>query len=299
MDLIWLEDFLCLGTTLSFSRAAAIRNSTQPTFSRRIRALEDWVGAPLVDRSTVPVALTPEGRTFRKVAEEIVQSLHQERDNIADAGRSKRSFISFSMLANIAMSFFPDWLDSIEARTGRLKTRVVCANQHECVEQLREGRCDIYIAYFHESALIQLDPERFDHIRLAHDRLMPVSAPDADGAPLHHLDSEGPVALLDHPQQTFTAKLVEHRLMLNKGAPTFESRHENAMTAGLKAMAMRGRGLLWLPRRLATEELDAGTLVEAGGPQWSIPIEIRAYRRNVEERRDVERFWSAIQPLAA
>jgi len=32
----------------NFSRAAEARHVTQPAFSRRIRALEDWVGTPLV-----------------------------------------------------------------------------------------------------------------------------------------------------------------------------------------------------------------------------------------------------------
>jgi DNA-binding transcriptional LysR family regulator len=40
MELIWFEDYLALAETLNFSRAAELRNITQPAFSRRIRALE-------------------------------------------------------------------------------------------------------------------------------------------------------------------------------------------------------------------------------------------------------------------
>jgi len=52
MDIMWLEDFIKLADEGNFSRAAEARNLTQPAFSRRIRALEDWVGATLVDRDT-------------------------------------------------------------------------------------------------------------------------------------------------------------------------------------------------------------------------------------------------------
>jgi hypothetical protein len=52
VDLIWLEDFLSLASTHSFSKSAAQRHVTQSAFSRRIQALEMWIGAPLVDRST-------------------------------------------------------------------------------------------------------------------------------------------------------------------------------------------------------------------------------------------------------
>ena len=50
MDLDWLKDFLALAELKTFSRAADARNVTQPAFSRRIRALEDWIGAPLFVR---------------------------------------------------------------------------------------------------------------------------------------------------------------------------------------------------------------------------------------------------------
>ena len=47
MELVWLEDFLALAEALNFSRAAEARHVTQPAFSRRIRALEGWIGAAL------------------------------------------------------------------------------------------------------------------------------------------------------------------------------------------------------------------------------------------------------------
>ena len=61
MNLIWLEDFLALAATGNFSRAAEERHSSQPAFSRRIRGLEEWVGADLFDRSTQPARLTEVG----------------------------------------------------------------------------------------------------------------------------------------------------------------------------------------------------------------------------------------------
>ena len=59
MELTWIEDFMTLSVTRNFSRAAETRNVSQPAFSRRIRNLEYWNGARLLDRSVFPVALTP------------------------------------------------------------------------------------------------------------------------------------------------------------------------------------------------------------------------------------------------
>ena len=71
----WLEDFVSLAETRSFSRAAQLRHITQPAFSRRIQALEAWAGVDLVDRSAYPTRLTPAGQTLYGQALEILQSL--------------------------------------------------------------------------------------------------------------------------------------------------------------------------------------------------------------------------------
>ena len=51
METKWLEDFVSLAETRSFSRSAQLRHVTQPAFSRRIQSLEAWAGADLVDRN--------------------------------------------------------------------------------------------------------------------------------------------------------------------------------------------------------------------------------------------------------
>jgi LysR family transcriptional regulator, hypochlorite-specific transcription factor HypT len=51
MELIWLEDYFALAEILNFSRAADLRHVTQPAFSRRIKAVESWVGAALFSRT--------------------------------------------------------------------------------------------------------------------------------------------------------------------------------------------------------------------------------------------------------
>ncbi len=73
----WLEDFLALADTRNFSTAAALRNITQPAFSRRIRMLEQSVGAELIDRTQTPVALTASGRIFRVTARTLVNQIEE------------------------------------------------------------------------------------------------------------------------------------------------------------------------------------------------------------------------------
>jgi LysR family transcriptional regulator, hypochlorite-specific transcription factor HypT len=80
MDLAWLEDFLKLAEEGNLSRAAEARNLSQPAFSRRIKALEHWVGVTLIDRETHRIALTEAGAAFRAVAEDVLGRLALGRD---------------------------------------------------------------------------------------------------------------------------------------------------------------------------------------------------------------------------
>ena len=79
MDTKWLEDFVSLAETCSFSRSAQLRHVTQSAFSRRIQSLEAWAGFKLVDRSAYPTRLTLAGANFYVQAQEILLSLQSSR----------------------------------------------------------------------------------------------------------------------------------------------------------------------------------------------------------------------------
>ena len=74
MELVWLEDFNALAESGNFSRAADLRHVTQPAFSRRIRALESWVGVELFERSAQGAVLTEAGRSMLENARVIIVS---------------------------------------------------------------------------------------------------------------------------------------------------------------------------------------------------------------------------------
>ena len=53
--------------------------------------------------------------------------------------------------------------------------------------------------------------------------------------------------------------------------------------------------MAWLPRTLAEDDISAGLLVEAGGPELEIPIEIRLFRPVARQSNAVEAIWSAFE----
>src|ERR1700726_4908175 len=93
MDFEQLETFIQVARHSSFSRAAEKRFRTQPAISSQIRALEEEVGAKLLDRSGGKVSITPAGKLFQKYAEEILEARKAVLTAIAETERVPRGEI--------------------------------------------------------------------------------------------------------------------------------------------------------------------------------------------------------------
>ena len=56
----------------SFSRAAQRLFISQPALSSKVKKVEERVGAPLFDRSTNPIRLTPAGKCYVEAVEQVM-----------------------------------------------------------------------------------------------------------------------------------------------------------------------------------------------------------------------------------
>jgi LysR family transcriptional repressor of citA len=83
-----LQTFVTLARTHNFTRTAEEMHLVQSTVSNRIRALEEHVGSPLLDRKKSGVELTKEGEVYLQYAQRI---LELDR-NAVDEVYSSRAF---------------------------------------------------------------------------------------------------------------------------------------------------------------------------------------------------------------
>ena len=195
METKWLEDFVSLAETRSFSRSAQLRHVTQPAFSRRIQALEAWAGTDLVDRSSYPTRLTPAGETLYAQALEMLQALQSTRAMLRGHSAAGQDVIEFAVPHTLAFTFFPAWVSSLREKFGPIKSRLIALNVHDAVMRLVEGGCDLLIAYHHASQPLQLDADRYEMVTLGQEVLAPYCKPDADGEPMFRLPGRaGPAA---------------------------------------------------------------------------------------------------------
>jgi LysR family transcriptional regulator, hypochlorite-specific transcription factor HypT len=296
MEFKWLLDFLSLARTKSFSRSAAERNITQSAFSRRIQALERWVGAPLVDRSTFPSRLTPEGEAFRDVAEQAARDLTLAREQARTTRRHAENTIVFSATHSIALSFFPDWLNRVEGEMGPVDTQMIADNAHNCVQNLTEGVCDFLICFSHPDFPLLIDPERYPSLHLADDRLVPVSAATANGRARYLLPgtSKRPLPYLAYAANSYLGRAVAELLARPERKCHFVRRYEDSLAGALTAMARAGHGVAWVPAGLVAEDLASGRLRLAGASEWEVPFGITIYRSAERGGPRVDALWERL-----
>jgi LysR family transcriptional regulator, hypochlorite-specific transcription factor HypT len=291
----WLEDFVSLAETRSFSRSAQLRHVTQPAFSRRIQALEAWAGIDLVDRSSYPTRLTPAGQTLLPQAVEVLGSLQAARNLMRSHQNSAQDMIEFAVPHSLAFSFFPHWVMELRQRFGAFKSRLIGMNVHDAVMQLTEGSCDLLLAYHHASQPLQLNPERYEMLTLGSETLAPYARADADGEPLFRLPgySHERVPYLAYASGAYLGRMVDLLLKQASQALYLDPIYETDMAEGLKAMALEGHGLAFLPVSSVKKELRARRLVPAaprqsGAPAFEVTIEVRLYRERPEYARQTK-----------
>jgi len=283
METKWLEDFVSLAETRSFSRSAQLRHVTQPAFSRRIQSLEAWAGTDLVDRSSYPTRLTPAGETLYDQSLEMLQALQSTRAMLRGHTSAAQDVIEFAVPHTLAFTFFPAWVSGLRESFGPIKSRLIALNVHDAVLRLVEGSCDLLIAYHHGAHPFQLDPDRYEMVSLGEETIAPYVKPDGDGAPMFSLPGHSGHLLpyLGYAPGAYLGQMVDLILKQSTTAIHFDRVYETDMAEGLKAMALEGHGIAFLPFSAVQKELRAKRLVSAmpanlGGLQ--ITMDVRAYR---------------------
>ncbi|MBC9248746.1 LysR family transcriptional regulator [Pseudomonas alcaligenes] len=289
----WLEDFVSLAATRSFSQAAEKRFVTQPAFSRRIRSLEAALGLTLVNRSRTPVELTESGQLFLVTARNMVEQLGEVVRHLHNVEGQQGEVLQIAAAHSLTLGFFPEWIARLRREGLPLNTRLVASNVGEAIHALREGACDLILAYYDPDAALQLAPEIFPSLHLGATSMLPVCAVGDDGVPLFDLDSGQSVPLLAYSAGAFLGRSVNQ--LLRQRALRSSTVYETAMADSLKSMAMQGLGVAWVPRLSVTAELARGELAICGSEHWQVPLEIRLYRCVLSRKAAIRLLWRKLE----
>nr|WP_254444044.1 LysR family transcriptional regulator [Ruegeria sp. HKCCA4008] len=290
----WLRDFECLARTLNFTRASDERNITQSAFSRRIKALESWVGLPLVNRATYPVQLTEAGKQFLPVAQAAISQLSESRQSLRDADRGDSRFIRFSVLHTIAVNFLATRIEELQKQIPDLRTRVLSDSLSTCCDLLVEGAVDILLCYYHHTVSPMIDETAFERKDLLKDRLIPVAAAQPVrtlGWDLSRQDGP-PIPYLAYDRSSFLGMVVENTV--DRKPQNTETIYVDSLVETIKRRLMTGSGFAWMPETSISAELDQGLLVPIGDDAWCATLTISAFSNPASLDQIAHQLWQRL-----
>jgi len=298
MDLQAFRDLDTLARTGNFSRAAEISNISQPAFSRRIKALEAWVGAMLVDRGSHPVTLTDAGKQMLEAGRQAIARVEAERNHIRESlAQPDKYTVTFAAQHSIGWRFYPAWLQAFEQSFGPIMSRLRADDLPNCIADLRAGEVDFVVSYESENAVgVERSPE-FECLMIGRDRFIPVARPDTYGRPLYDVDRK-PHTTIPYLRFGPSAPIgwhVEPILQSRNLATRLSIVYENAMGGALRVRARDGLGIAWLPMTLVEPDIRSGLLARAGSDDWTIDVEICLHRLKRNRNPLIRKIWTFLK----
>lgn len=297
MQTKWLEDLIALSHTGSLGRAAELRHVTHPAFGRRIRALEEWAGAPLVERRGTSVGLTPQGEKLLGFALQLVPAMAQARTEIAGTGEDGHAAtVTLATGRTLARTVAADWLARI--RVQRRGVRVVVRTGHmaETLQRFERGESDFMLTYHHPQIAVRLSSHQYLQRRVATDRLVPVGKVNARGQASFSFEQREDVPYLSYAQTLALGRLVSDHLSNHPKAPRLAQAIECDSADALLEYALKGLGVAWLPWSLVAGPCKARQLAPVGSKALEIGFEVRIVRAKRRLSAAAESFWQTVDP---
>ena len=269
MELKWLEDLLVLLEEQSISRAAARRHVTQPAYSRRIRQLEEWLGAELVDRSTKPVRVRSSGVALEESVRDLVNRIYALRNQVHETDER----VSFVAQHTLAISRFPALIRGVKQSLPEASYRVVTANYEGC-EALFYTEADLLLCYQSEQRRFDFTHRPVRRVQLGTDRLIPVMS-NGLAAQLGDLVPGMALPLLMYEPNGFLAETLAGTCLPGVIRDyRAEIICETAFSASLKEMVLADMGIAWLAHDVIAGELARGELRTCADQLGDIELDI-------------------------
>jgi DNA-binding transcriptional LysR family regulator len=296
MRLEWIEDILAVAEHGSFQAACEKRHVSQPAFSRRIRQIEQALGATLFDRTARPARLSPHVQGQIDRMRELSAGLRDLGAALRDGRSSAHRRVVIASQHAIAATWTPD----IIRRYADLDidTRLRTANRDECLAQIMTRRADI--ALIHDVADAQEIPgsDFLDIKPIGAETLIPVFAGDRL-ASLKDFDAHGELPVIAYPSDVFLGQ-VQRRIIFPRLARTgrIRTRLETALTVAALEFARTGLGVAWIPEYLAAADIERGRLVNLSATLPAISMTVIAARLSDARSPIVDPVWARIGATA-
>ncbi|MGV2939917.1 selenium metabolism-associated LysR family transcriptional regulator [Mesobacillus sp. LC4] len=265
MNLKKLEAFIMVVEKNSFSEAAAVLKSSQPSVSLKIKSLEDELGFELLDRGLSGIRPTPAGMVVYTAAKDIANRWRTLEGELGEFKGTLTGTLTIGASTIPGTYLLPDWIKKFRRLFPKVDVKIEIGDSKKILEKLQNHQVDAAIIGMKvESRLLRSKPVALDSLVL----VTPVDHPlvqeaSADFSQIQQYD------FVIREEGSGTRKMMEH-FLAEKGL-SFEDLTvavSIGSTESVIAAVEAGLGISFISRLAAMPAQKAGriTIVDTFEP---------------------------------
>lgn len=144
MDLRQFRYFVAVAEELNFSRAARRLHMSQPPLSLQVKAIEEELGAVLLERTRRRVELTEPGRLFLERARAVLAEVEGMGDAVRRAARGEAGEIRVAFTGSVPMfEAFPRFVQAFRERFPAVRVELGHLSTGAQLQAIADRRIDV------------------------------------------------------------------------------------------------------------------------------------------------------------
>ena len=143
-----LRYFAAVARHGSLREAAEELHIAQSALSRQVQKLEQEFGLPLLERHARGVRLTSAGEIFLRHVQANLRQLERVRSELDALKGLRRGLVTVRAIEALVPHLLPEAVTRFSARHPGIRFEVVVDGSDQVVAAVREGRCDIGLAFY-------------------------------------------------------------------------------------------------------------------------------------------------------
>ncbi|WP_226085804.1 selenium metabolism-associated LysR family transcriptional regulator [Mesobacillus sp. S13] len=258
MNLKKLEAFIMVVEKNSFSEAAAVLKSSQPSVSLKVKSLEDELGFELLDRGLSGIRPTSAGMVVYTAAKDIANRWRTLEGELGEFHGTLTGTLTIGASTIPGTYLLPDWIKKFRRLFPKVDVKIEIGDSKKILEKLQNHQIDAAIIGMKvESRLLRSKPVALDSLVL----VTPVDHPlvqeaSADFSQIQQYD------FVLREEGSGTRKMMEH-FLAEKGL-SFEDLTvavSIGSTESLIAAVEAGLGISFISRLAAMPAQKAGRIM--------------------------------------
>lgn len=144
-EILDIRVFLAVYDLRNFHQAAEAVGLSQPALSRRIQALEQVLGAPLLERSRRAVTPTAVGRQIEPQMRRILDDIENSILSSGELALKQHGKITIASIPTAAISFLPKVINDFNQKYPNIRFRILDLSSMEGLDSIAQGDVDFGI----------------------------------------------------------------------------------------------------------------------------------------------------------